>query len=196
MGYRCNIPPKPDPDDLLPVFDVTNREIVKWSIPCFYLDVEKPIDWHDPKCHDHHGWPRPGMPDHVCQSPWEHHGKALSPYSFWQYVDMDKAVKIHFRSEYEQYVSLFLVFDEYDEEGAKIDTSDIQTLVRIRDEEDWIIDVTFYPKLAHFAGKPKEFIFNLYATTQPTEVWQHTDDDIKYLATDLVVRGKLVVLPG
>lgn len=187
MGYRFDKPPMPDPEDLLPVFDMFNNEIRTWSIPCFYLDVEKPIDWHDPKCHDHWGWPRPDMPDHTCQAPWEHHRKALAPEAFWQYINMDYAVKIHLLSEYEGYTGTVLEFDPVDEDGEAIDTSSIAHTIDIRQDEDWIVDITFKPTLDHFAGKPQTFIFNAYATEAA---------DGTLLRKDLLVRGRLVVLPG
>lgn len=185
MGYRHKTPPMPDPESMLPVFDMFNHESRTWSIPCFYLDVEKPIDWHDPKCHDHHGWPRPDMPDWVCNAPWEFHTGALSPDSFWQYVNMDNAVKIHLTSEYEGYTDFDVVFDPYDSDGEEVDTSSIKTGIWVRQDEDWIVDILFKPALPHFADKPKEFIFNAYAATG--------DDPAR---KDLIVRGKLVVLPG
>lgn len=185
MGYRFCDPKPIDLTDMFPVLDVTNYEIKCWSIPCFYLDIEKPVDWHDPKMHDHIGWPRPDMPDHICQRPWE-----LTPDILWEYIDMNKAKKIHLMSEYElagagDAYAVFK-FDEVDAEGNAIDVSGIDVETYIRDPEDWIIDIIFKPQLPLFADKPKEFMFNLF---------YEREGELGVLTKDLVMRGKLVVFP-
>ena len=196
MGYRLNDirPPKPDSDH--PIFDVTNNTIAIWSLPCFYIDVEKPVDWHDPKLHDHLGWPRPDMPDHVCQQPWEFI-KSLSPDAKWRYIDMNRTKKIHFLSEYElddaEWVEPSIVFDTVDEDGNAIDTSDIETYCWIREPEDWIIDLSFNPKLDGFAGKPKDYLFNAYISRYSSGL---APEDPNLISKDLLVRGRLLVFPG
>lgn len=182
MGYRFSDMPPRKPEDFLPVFDMFNNEKRVWSIPCFYFDVEKPIDWHDYKLHDHLGWPNPDVPGHICQALPDYGKYSFSPASVWHYVDMDNAIPIHLSSEYEGYTTVSVVFDTVDEEGESVSTSGITAQGSIRSEEDWIVDLTFDITIAHFAGKPKEYLFNVYIA----------GDDRK----DLLVRGKLVVLPG
>ena len=167
---------------MLPIFDMFNGEVRTWSIPCFYLEVDRPIDWHDPKLHDHLGWPRPGHPDSICQSPWEYHAGALSPDTFWQYVDMDKASRIHLTSDYEWYEQIEIELDDVDEEGEPVNHAAIDTSGWVDDDEDWVVKLKFEPRLEQFAGAPKSFLFNAYATGGGRR--------------DLVTRGNLLVFPG
>ena len=183
MAYRLDdIPPK-KPEDFLPILDMYNYEKRVWSIPCFYLDVEKPIDWHDYHMHDHIGWPDPHYPGHACQALPDYGSYTFSPGSVWQYVDMSKAIKIDLTSEYEGYLGASIVFDTVDEQGNTVNTSNIVTSATIRDDEPWIVDLSFAPSIQHFAGKPKEFLFNSYL-------------DGGLNRKDLLLRGKLIVLPG
>jgi len=201
MGYRYEQTPPPKPENFLPVFDMYNNERRTWSIPCFYLEVEKPIDWHDYHLHDHLGWPDPHYPGHACQALPDYGPYAFSPGSVWNYVDMNKAIKIHLLSEYEGYQATYgsndrlpvlIVFDEKDEQGNTIDTSDINVNGWIRADEDWIVDIEFDPTLDHFAGKPKEFLFNVYLQ----QYEETTTDQWELTRKDLLLRGKLVILPG
>ncbi len=184
MGYRFEDIKPPLPEELLPVFDMYNNEIRTWSIPCFYLDVEKPIDWHDFKMHDYLGWPNPDKPGEICQA-LPDYNKSFSPASVWKYVDMDKAIPIHLLSDYEGYSAndaISIVFDTEDREGNTISTTNIAKSGTIRTTEDWIVDIEFNPTLPQFAGDSKEFIFNVYLN--------------KTSRKDLLLRGKLVVKPG
>ena len=186
MGYRFNNEPPMKPEKFLPVFDLYNNEDRTWSIPCFYLDVERPIDWHDYKMHDFLGWPNPRKPGHICQA-LPDYNKSFSPASIWKYVDMNKAVPIHFLSDYEGYEpnAVSIVLDTKDEDGNDIDVSNIETSAYIRTDEDWIVDLRFNPTLPQFAGEPKEYLFNAYVNKNSLP-----------LRNDLLIRGKLVVLPG
>lgn len=183
MGYRFNDRPPRKPEDKLPIFDMFNNEMRTWSIPCFYLNVEKPIDWHDYKMHDHLGWPNPTKPGHICQALPDYEPWKLSPAAVWNYIDMNQAVKIHLKSMQDgPYESVVIAFDPFDEQGNAIDSSDIAKSGTIRTSEDWIVDLSFVPTLDSFAGKPKEFLFNSYLVGPQRK--------------DLLVRAKLVVLPG
>lgn len=191
MGYRFCDTHKPDPANMVPLFEVTNNTIGIWSLPCFYFNVDKPIDWHDPKFHDHIGWPEPRHIDNICQMPWEIF-RPIEPDTKYHYIDMDKAIKIHLLSDYETdgavSVDISIVFDAVDESGETIDTSDIVTECWISESEDWVINLGFQPTLSSFAGKPKEFMFNAYITRM--------SELNTPLSKDLIVRGKLLVFPG
>ena len=181
MGYRFDNRPPLKPDDLCPVFDAYNGAQMVWSFPCFYFEVEQPIDWHDHKSHDHFGWPYPRHPDQICQGV-----PSLgvpSPNTLWEYVDMDKAKKIHLLSEYEDYSGASIVFDTVDEHGNEIDLTGVNADILIRNiPEDWVIDIIFAPTIDDFAGKPKEFMFNTYLQMGELQ--------------EIFFRGKLLVLPG
>ena len=200
MGYRFEDIKPPKPDENLPIFDVVNNEVRMWSLPCFYLDVEKPIDWHDRDFHNHIGWPQPTRPDASCQR------NQFLPPPIFEYIDMDKAIPIHFFGQYEGYVDEYgiyynynnafqLVWDAYDESGEAITPPNVVTEVKIREiPDDHIIDITFKPAIDQFAGEPKSFKFNLYISK-----WAPTDFDpsgFELMRKDLIVRGRLVVLPG
>ena len=183
MGYRFEHKPPVKPDDTLPVFEVYNGAPMTWSFPCFYFEVEKPLDWHDYKLHDHIGWPNPDSFDQICQAVPDYY-EPFSPNAVWKYFDMDKAIKIHLLSDYENYQPAgSVVFDTVDRNGDTIDLTGVSAQLSIRQApEDWIVDIEFDPSIAAFADKPKEFLFNSYVKS---------GDRI-----DLFLRGKLAVLPG
>ena len=182
MGYRYDkmIPPKPES---MPVLEAYNGAETMWSFPCFYLNTEYPIDWHDYKLHDFLGWPDPRHPGHICQAVPDY-GHSFSPASVWKYVDMDKAVKIHLLSEDEAYNATgSVVFDTVDEKGNEIDTEGLSATLTVRPEpEDWIIDITFNPSAPDFAGKPKDYFFNAYVQSDT--------------GVEIFLRGILRLLPG
>ena len=186
MAYRLDNTPPPKPEDFLPVFDMHNNEKIVWSIPCFYFDQEQPIDWHDYRMHDYLGWPDPHHPGHACQALPDYGSDSFSPASVWTYIDMNKAIPIHLTSSEEAYSSTgVFVFDTKDEDGNNIDLTGLGTpMVTVRSDEDWIVDIVFNPQITQFSGKPKEYLFNVYL---------QTNDNAR---KDLLVRGKLVVLPG
>ena len=193
MGYRFDSAPPPKPDNLVPSFHVYNGSTASWSFPCYYLEVEPPIDWHDYRIHDFHGWPNPSHPDHICQM-LPGCGYPLSPASVWRYIDMSKAIPIHLTSEYEGYDNLgSVVFDQYNGEGEAIDLTGVAADICIRPEpDDWIVDLFFDLSLPPFADKPKEFNFNSYfKMTADHESGIYHNDHF-----DVFLRGKLVVLPG
>ena len=196
-------PPAPNPDDLLPVFDLANGENKTWSIPCFYFNIERPLDYHDYHEHDYRGWPGPDKPDMSCQNPrwWKDYPFVSNIYN---YIDMSEAVKIHLLSEYEGYTNwlyyndryywpVIIEFDDVDRDGNPVSTAGIETNGYIRDiPEDHIIDLHFEVAISKFVGDPKEFIFNAYL------IHYVQIDDSQPIIDDktLITRGKLVVLPG
>ena len=184
MGYRTLDIPPVKPDEMLPVFEVYNGAPMKWSFPCFYFEVEQPIDWHDYHMHDHLGWPDPHHPGHACQALPDYYGLSFSPASVWNYLDMHKAKKIHLLSDYEGYSSTgSVVFDTVDGKGDSVTLTGLSATLAIRPApEDWIVDITFNPAIAAFADKPKEFLFNSYIKSGSR--------------IDLFLRGRLAVLPG
>lgn len=193
MGYKFNNAPPPKPNDMLPAFHVYNGSTETWSFPCYYLEVDQPIDWHDYHTHDFWGWPAPDHPDHICQMlPDYHH--FLSPASVWKYIDMRKAIPIHLLSDYENYEPVgSVMFDEYDDNGDGINLTGVDAQIAIRPApDDWIIDLYFNPSIAPFSDKPREFNFNAYFkmnSDQESGIY-HVDRH------DIFLRGKLVVLPG
>lgn len=187
MAYRLDNTPPPKPDDILvPRFEVFNGAPLTWSFPCFYLEVKKPIDWHDYHMHDFLGWPAPDHPGHACQA-LPDYNPYLSPASVWNYVDMEKAIPIHFMSAHEGYqASGSVVFDTVDGRGETVSLTGLSATLAIRPEpEDWIIDITFNPGIPAFADKPKEFLFNSYIKQSGANG-----------RVDTLMRGKLIVLPG
>ena len=183
MAYRLDNTPPPKPDDFkAPRLEVYNGAPFVWSFPCFYLEVEKPIDWHDYHMHDFLGWPAPDHPGHSCQA-LPDYNPYLSPASVWSYVDMEKAIPIHLKEEGYNLTGS-VVFDDEDKE----DFPTIEAGLLIREDEDWIVDIMFYPQLPSFSDKPKEFMFNAFISS--------ISDNILNNRIDTLMRGKLVVLPG
>lgn len=60
MGYRFDRP-EGEPEDIANRFKVRNGSTLRAAFACYYF---KP---HDPKAHDHAGWPNPDQPDMTCQ---------------------------------------------------------------------------------------------------------------------------------
>lgn len=186
MGYRRNIPEPPDPDDMLPVFEVANATTEVWSIPCYYLNIERPLDYHDAHLHDHIGWPGPGHPDHSCQRPWEYaDGIALD--TVYHYIDMEHAIPIHFMSDYEtdNGQRQYQVNVQFDESNPQVDWT-----ATIRNQpDDWIIDIAFNPTFSFedLEDGPVELKFGV-TLSGSRGVTGLTSDS-------LLFRGKLVVLP-
>lgn len=219
MGYRKPDIPMPKPDDFLPVFSIHNGEDAVFSIPCFYLEIEPPEEWHDYHFHDHIGWPGPRHPDHVCQRlesyghwhecrPTYHHPWPCLNHVF-EYVDMDKATPIHFRSEYEsgdEVRRAYVTFDQADKEDSfgngeyisRLGTYDVIHSCTIREEpEDHIIDIHFSVDGPAFSDKPRRIHFTLFTALDPNES-PTGDADLagRLHSREVVLRGWLEILPS
>lgn len=162
MGYRfCDNPPKPE--DHLHRFTVRNGASIKIAFACYYLHG------HNPKMHDHIGWPRPDMPDHICQ--------IVS--NFKLYGMKDKTIDfqdIHLLDE--GYTDVSIVFDDSDKAQY------IDATVAIDEDDDNIVRVkidTFFPT---FEDKPVDMRFTVFVRNNATDM------------TDAVCHGMLTVLPG
>lgn len=223
MGYRKPDIPMPMPDDFLPVFSVHNGEDATFSIPCFYLEIEPPEEWHDYHLHDHIGWPNPTHPDHICQrledfghwhdcygQPMFHHANPCLNHVF-EYVDMDKATPIHWRSEFETLdnpVTMFdriayVTFDQADEEdnidsGKYVSYCGEYRIVHaagIRNApDDHIIDVLFsVDGPAPMPNAPVRLHFTLFtALNEISSPSTYTIDGSR----QVVLRGWLEILPA
>lgn len=183
MGYRKNTPPPPKPEELLPRVVAANGTTAHIALPCWYLEVEQPEDWHDHHRHDFLGWPAPNHPDHSCQMlpgrPHEWFNKLHG------YVDMSKATPIHLSSDYEGYSLVKVSFDD-GYTGATVDAAYIDA------EEDHIIRIELTVSEEAFADKPHEHIVNVFAYSN-----EHIYDGRIFPARkDLVARFKLVVTPA
>lgn len=200
MPYRTMKPAPQKPEDKLPVFSVHNGADNSFGVPCFYLEVEPPERWHDYHLHDHIGWPSPKHPDHICQMPIDF----PYPYSreVFQYVDMDKAEPIHWKSNYENYDDneatriAYLTFDQADKtdslaSGVYVTDLGEYTVTHactIRDvPEDHVIDIDISIDGPAFNDKPQRLLFTLFTALDKSGVVSKRE---------VVLRGWLEILPS
>ena len=168
MAYRNDIPPAPDPDDLLPRFFVRNGATMKVTFGCYYAGRG-----HDPHTHDYMNWPAANaVPEGACQM--------VPPRDMVRWSDGLVAGSpahlepIHLLEE--GFNDLATIFDDEDYQSAFDPATDFSEM------QDNYIVLTLWANIASFTGKPKEFKFTVYASSQ---------DKI-----DAVCRGILVILPG
>lgn len=163
MGYRfCDNPPKPE--DYLPRFAVRNGAVLTAAFGCYYLKG------HNPKLHDHIGWPNPEHPDMICQelSNMKLYGLKCKTAEL-EKIDLKK----------EGYNQVGLAFDD--------DTLDLESLhpeCWIADDDINIIKIKLYAHFPIFEDYPKDLKFTLFVAK---------DNE---LAIDAVCRGVITVLPG
>lgn len=188
MAYRFDNTPPPKPELLVPKIDVRNGGTTIVAFPCFYLEMEKPVDWHDHHVHDHIGWPSPNHPDHICQKLPDY---TKPPYfnGVYGYVDMDKVTPIHLIEE--GYTQAILRMDSMDT-AEKVSSSSVNHRAYISEDEDWVVKIEFNPMLAEFKDKPIDFLFSLFVYSP-----ESMDGSSTTIGTyDEVVRAMLTVLPG
>lgn len=188
MAYRYEKHPPVKPELLVPRFEVRNGASTSIAFPCFYFEIDKPVDWHDHHYHDYIGWPAPSHPDHICQM--------VPDYSLWRdpakvfnYVDMNKAVPIDLIAE--GYDGALAYFDDNDTTG-KYTSDSLVTTVEIDQDEPWVVRIYVRPMLPEFPDKPIEFPFSLLVHAQAAVI----DGRSYYETYDEVARARIVVLPG
>lgn len=164
MGYRFSDKP-PKPEDHLRRFDVRNGAIMRMAFMCYYAHVG-----HDPRLHDHMGWPGPQHPDDICQMlpgymhPWINKNKM--PVSF-EPIDLIE----------EGYTNAIVSLED-DSYGDDLTAeASIGT--------DNVIRMKVNANLPTFSDEPIEVRFTLFITKEDPDE-----------ATDAVCHGIIVVLPG
>ena len=168
MGYRFDDNP-PKPEDMLKRFDVRNGAKMRLAFGCYYAHMG-----HDPKLHDHLGWPSPGHKDDMCQmlpayaSPW-----AMKKGRFERPISFDP-INLKDEGYTEAYVSV------EDEEIA----ADLDINAWIDDDDESIVRMTVLANLPTFSDKPKTARFTLFIKKPDN------------LAVDAVCHGIITILPG
>lgn len=162
MGYRfCDNPPKPE--DHLHRFAVRNGAIMRVSFACYYLIG------HNPKLHDHVGWPSPGHPDAICQQV-----SNMKLYGLKEKTaDLEK---IHLLDEGYEDVAISFEDDEL--------AQNLDCLLWIDEEDDNIIHLNVLANFQTFSDKPIDLRFTVFV--------KKPDDS----AVDAVCHGMITVLPG
>lgn len=171
MGYRFSDQPKPNPEDMLPRFEVRNGAILDIAFPCFYLDV---IDEHDSKYHDHVGWPSPTHVDCICQY----------PSSGMERIDFENPHPIDLTSYYEGYDEAIAVLDET--------VSELTLTPSLSSDESNVVYLRAKAEFAAFEDQPKEYRFTLFLHA-PARTYHNEQQQERM---DQVIRGIIVVLPG
>ena len=162
MGYRFNDNP-PKPEDHLRKFAVRNGTIMRIAFGCYYLQG------HNPKMHDHIGWPNPDNPDHICQE--------ISNMRLYGLKEKTAELeKIH------------LIEEGYDELAISFEDSDnaqhLETNVWIDPDDDNIVRLTVKADFPTFSDKPIDLRFTVFA--------KKSDGS----AIDSICHGMITVLPG
>jgi hypothetical protein len=186
MGYRIE-DRRPSPEMLVPHVNLRNGGSTVIAFPCYYLEMEKPVDWHDHHVHDHIGWPYPGHPDHICQRVPGH--ATADPNIPFDYVDMDKAIPIMLKDE--GYTDATVSIDSTDITG-NVSSSMIMAESYIDPDDQWVVKVLFRALLEEVVGDALVFPFTVFAHADAGIV-----DGKAYPETyDEVARARLLVLPG
>ena len=173
MGYRIDRKPV-KPENVLPVYPVRNGATLYADFECYYVE---PIKGHDPRLHDHVGWPDPHHPGAACQM--------LPPRTHARWLDNPVML------EYNEPEKIMLTEEGYDSEATvAFDDADaaeyISAEAYIDDELDYLIHLVIAPNFPVFEDKPKDLRFTLFI--------KRTDNGTDYY--DAVARIMLSVLPG
>ena len=210
MGYRQPPPHRPMgrrtmQDIATPmVVSVHNGTTAELAIPLWYQEIQKPVRarHHNMQWHHHVGWPSPDHPDHICQLAYEgrhyghkcpvghHHCRRTCAH----YIDMTQIIPIHLLSEYENYQTVRVVFE--DKPTGLTVASEIDPI------EDWVIRVYFNSKIPEAISEPKSYRFSIFIDAPE---YSKTKRDAKTgeektkrfpARTDVVTHGILRVLPS
>ena len=209
MSYRIQDKPKPMArrtmqDTATPMLiTVHNGATAHLAIPCWYQEVQKPVRAIHHNHHWHHyvGWPSPNHPDHICQIAYEgtHYGhKCPDGHDHCRrtcshYVDMRNIFPIHLLEE--GYNDTPRITFATKPEG-------LETLAWIDAKEDWVVRVSFMPKLVDAIEKPKNYHFSVFVDAPGSEIDAYnrrTGDPVKKIIpdrTDVVAHGVLRILPS
>lgn len=151
MGYRQYEPrpPKPrrtmekmaTPSDIHLALGTT----ASLAIPCWYIEVRKPIPahHHNRPHHDHVGWPNPDHHDHSCQA-WDyahaccshdHNVHHCDPHCK-NFIDMRKLIPVHLSEEGYHDVQVITEWMEGDNRVTLAGVGNIDP------EDDWIVRIS------------------------------------------------------
>lgn len=161
---------------------VHNGTKTNFAFPCWYQELHRPVPAHihDRKMHDHHGWPNPTHPDHICQL-WipelghcVHGFRECHPHCR-HYIDYSKVVPIHLLSEYEGYSP--------DVDVAWVEKPDgVTATAQIDQVEDWVVRLHIDAHDAEALEEPQVYKLSLFLNAGTRR--------------DLVVLAELTVLPA
>lgn len=160
------------------------------AIPCWYLEVRKPIPAHphDRMHHDMIGWPTPGHPDHCCQE-WDfdrHHCRRTPhlkccPPHCEHFLDMGRLIPIHLKDEGYQTVTVKVL------DGDRNAADGIKATGTIDAADDWVIRVSFdiqVPDLLIPEDGTETYYYSVYLNLNAKRT------------RDLAAMGRLTVLPS
>lgn len=183
---------------------VHNGATAHLAIPCWYQEVQKPVraKHHNVHWHHHVGWPSPNHPDHICQLAYEgrHYGhrcplghdhchKTCS-----HYIDMRNIMPIHLLSEYENYQTARVVFDNK--------PNGLTAQAWIDEIDDWVVRVLFGAELPEAITEHIDCHFSVFVDGGPIETHRidHKTKEQKTSITparsDVVAHGLLRILPS
>ena len=174
---------------------VHNGTVANFAFPCWYQEIHPPIpaNLHDRKLHDHHGWPNPSHPDHICQL-WipeqGHciHGMQECHPHCRHYIDYKRVFPIHLTSEYEGYDSA---------DVAWVDKPDgISAEAYIDPVEDWVVRLHVECMDPNALEEPQHYKLTVFVnspgeSTSAKSVWHPSTS-----RRDIVALAELVVLPS
>lgn len=160
------------------------------AIPCWYMEVRKPIPAapHDRMRHDMIGWPTPDHPDHCCQE-WDfdrHHCRRTPhlkccPPKCEHFIDMRRLIPIHLSEEGYDGVSV-TVLDSSGKPAAGITAEG-----SIDETDDWIVRIRFKVSVEDA----------MIPSDDPVSYYYSVRVDMRDASSsDLVTIGRLVVLPA
>jgi len=162
MGYRFDDKP-PKPEDHLLKFSVRNGAIMRIAFGCYYLKG------HNPKYHDHIGWPNPDKPDMICQE--------LSNMKLFGLKEKTAELEeIHLLEE--GYTETEVSFE--DEEKAQYVTATTQ----IDPQDDNIVRMKVAANFPTFSDKPIDLRFTIFVKKKNGS------------AIDAICHAMITVLPG
>lgn len=166
---------------------VQNGATAYLAIPCLYVEVNPPheLHLHDRDHDDHVGWPSPDHPDRSCQAfehvhkiyphlHIDHHEEYHHPH---MYLDMNRVHPIHLTKE--GYKDIKVAFNNAPE-GLTYDS-------HIDEREDWVVRVLFDAQCQDAINEKLEVEYSVFATGVLAG---------RGKVSDVVSRGKLVILPG
>lgn len=162
MGYRFDDNP-PKPEDHLHRFPIRNGATARIAFACYYLQG------HNPKMHDHIGWPNPDSPDHICQI----------QSNFKLYGLNEKTI---------DFQDIHLIDEGYTDAAIKFDDQDnaqyVDASAWIDPNDDNIVRIKVDTNFPVFEDKPIDMRFTVFVRNDYTDT------------TDAVCHGMLTVLPG
>lgn len=192
--HRHPVPQRSAVDITTPVkLYVHNGTISNFAFPCWYQEVLPPVPAirHNRELHDHHGWPNPTHPDHICQLWIPEKGHCIHGFSECKphcrhFIDYKKVHPIHLLSEYEGYDrDAIIAFADEDSE----DKIDIEG--GIDQIEDWVVRIAVDAHDPDAIHEPQVHRFSVYLNR-----FSGKKGGQEIIARDLVVLAELIVLPS